>query len=86
MKEAGLADFELVLYTGILAPQGVPRPIVDRLNAEFGKAVRLADVQKIYARVGAVPVTDTPEEFAAHIRSEMVKLGKLVKLSGARID
>lgn len=86
MKEAGLPDFELVLYTGILAPQGVPRPIVDRLNAEFGQAVRLADVQKIYARVGAVPVTDTPEQFSAHIRSEMVKLGNLVKISGARID
>ncbi len=86
MKEAGLPDFELVLYTGILAPRGVPRPIVDRLNAEFGQAVRLADVQKIYARVGAVPVTDTPEQFSAHIRSEMVKLGNLVKISGARID
>lgn len=86
MKEAGLKDFELVLYTGILGPRGLPRPIVDRLNAEFGKAVRLPDIQKVYAKVGAVPVTSTPEEFAAHIRSEMVKLGKLVQLSGARID
>ncbi len=86
MKEAGLKDFELVLYSGILAPRGVPRPIVDRLNAEFGKAVRLPDVQKIYATVGAVPVTNTPEEFAEHIRSEMVKLGRLVQLSGARVD
>lgn len=86
MKEAGLKDFELVLYSGILAPRGVQRPIVDRLNMEFGRAVRLADVQKIYATVGAVPVTNTPEEFSAHIRSEMVKLGNLVKISGARID
>lgn len=86
MKEAGLKDFELVLYTGILAPRGLPRPIVERLNAEFGKAVKLPDVQKIYAKVGAVPITSTPDEFAAHIRSEMVKLGKLVQLSGARID
>ena len=86
MKEAGLKDFELVLYSGILAPRGVPRPVVDRLNAEFGKAVRLPDVQKIYATVGAVPVTNTPEEFAAHIQSELVKLGKLVQLSGARVD
>jgi len=86
MKQAGLKDFELVLYSGILAPRGVPGPIVDKLNAEFGRAVRLPDVQKIYGRVGAVPVTDTPEEFSAHIRSEMIKLGGLVKLSGARID
>ncbi len=86
MKEAGLKDFELVLYTGILAPRGAPRPVVGRLNAEFGKAVRLADIQKIYSNVGAVPVTGTPEDFAAHISTEMSKLGKLVQLSGARID
>jgi tripartite-type tricarboxylate transporter receptor subunit TctC len=86
MKEAGLKDFELVLYTGILAPRGVPRPVVTRLNAEFGKAVRLADIQRIYSNVGAMPVSGTPEDFAAHISSEMAKLGKLVQLSGARID
>jgi tripartite-type tricarboxylate transporter receptor subunit TctC len=86
MKEAGLRDFELVLYTGILAPRGAPRPVVDRLNAEFGKAVRLPDIQKIYSKVGAMPVTSTPGEFAAHISSEMAKLGKLVQISGARVD
>jgi tripartite-type tricarboxylate transporter receptor subunit TctC len=86
MKEAGMKDFELVLYSGILAPRDVPRPVVDKLNAEFGKAVRLPKVQEIYARVGAVPFTNTPEAFAAHIQSEMAKLGKLVALSGARID
>jgi len=86
MKEAGLKDFELVLYSGILMPRGASRPVVDRLNAEFGKAVRLPDVQNVYSKVGAIPVTSTPEEFAAHIQSEMAKLGKLVQLSGARID
>ena len=86
MKEAGLADFELVLYTGILAPRGVPAPIVERLNAEFTKAVQLPEVHKVYAKVGAAPVRSTPQEFEAHIKSEMAKLGKLVQLSGARID
>jgi len=86
MKEAGLPQFELVLYSGILAPRGVPKPVVDRLNAEFGKAVRAAKVQEIYARVGAVAFTSTPAEFATHIKSEFAKLGKLVELSGARID
>ncbi len=86
MKEAGLKDFELVLYTGILAPAGTARPLVDRLNAEFGKAVKLPDVQKVYSKVGAVPVTSTPDAFAAHMSAEMAKLGKLVQLSGARIE
>ncbi len=86
MKEAGLKDFELVLYSGILAPRGVPRSVVDKLNAEFGKAVRSPEVQSIYAKVGALPVTNTPDAFAAHLQSEMVKLGKLVQLSAARVD
>ena len=86
MQEAGLKDFELVLYSGILVPRGVPRPIVDRLNAEFGKAVRAPEVQSVYSKVGAVPVTSTPEELGAHVQSEMTKLGKLVQLSGARVD
>lgn len=86
MKEAGLKDFELVLYSGILAPRGVPRAVVDKLNAEFGRAVRSPEVQAVYAKVGALPVTNTPEEFAAHMQSEMTKLGKLVQLSGARVE
>ena len=86
MKEAGLKEFELVLYTGVLGPRGVPAAIVDRVNAEFAKAVQLPEIQKVYARVGAAPVSSTPEAFAAHIKSEMAKLGKLVQLSGARID
>lgn len=86
MKEAGLKEFELVLYTGILGPAGMARPLVDRLNAEFGKAVKLPDVQKVYTKVGAVPVSSTPDEFAAHMRAESAKLGQLVQLSGARIE
>ena len=86
MKEGGLKDFELVLYSGILAPRDCPRAVVDKLNAELARVVRLADLEKIYTRVGAIAVTNSPEAFAAHINAEMSKLGKLVALSGARID
>src|SRR5688572_7935040 len=47
MKEAGLKDFELVLYSGILVPRGVPRPVVEKLNAEFARAVRSPYVQDV---------------------------------------
>jgi tripartite-type tricarboxylate transporter receptor subunit TctC len=86
MKEAGLKDFELVLYSGILAPRGVPRAVVDKLITEFGRAVRSPEVQAVYAKVGALPVTNTLEEFSAHMQSEMAKLGKLVQLAGARVE
>ena len=86
MKEGGLKEFELVLYSGILAPRDCPRPIVDKLNAEIVRIVRLPELEKIYARVGAIAVTNSPQAFAAHINAEMTKLGKLVALSGARVD
>jgi tripartite-type tricarboxylate transporter receptor subunit TctC len=86
MKEGALKDFELVLYSGILAPRDCPRAVVDKLNAEIGRIVRLPELEKIYGRVGAIAVTSTPEAFATHINAEMIKLGKLVALSGARID
>lgn len=86
MKEAGLKDFELVLYSGILAPRDLPRAVVDRLNTEIGRIVRLPELEKIYSRVGAIAVTNSPEAFASHIQAEMTKLGKLVALSGARVD
>jgi len=86
MKEGGLKDFELVLYSGILAPRDCPRAIVDKLNAELGRIVRLPELEKIFSRVGAIAVTNSPDAFAQHINAEMSKLGKLVALSGARID
>lgn len=86
LQEAGLKDFELVLYSGILGPRGLPRATVDRLNAELGKVVRLPEVETVYERVGALALTNSPEAFARHIDAEMAKLGKLVALSGARID
>lgn len=86
MKEAALKDFELVLFSGILAPRDLPRAVVDKLNAAFANAVRAPEVQSIYAKVGAQPLTNSPEAFAAHIHSEMIKLGRLVKLSGAHVD
>ena len=86
MREAGLKDFELVLYTGILGPPGVPRPVVDRLNAEFAKAVQSPEVREVYRKVGAAPVSSTPDAFATHITAEMRKLGQLVELSGARVE
>jgi tripartite-type tricarboxylate transporter receptor subunit TctC len=86
MQESGLRAFELVLYSGIIAPRDLPRAITDKLNAEIGRIVRLPELEKIYARVGAVVVTNTPDAFAAHMKAEATKIGKLVAISGARID
>lgn len=85
MKET-LPGFEVVLYSGILGPAGLPQPIVSRLNREVAKGVQAADTKKLYAEMGADPVSMSPEEFERHLQAEIVKLGKLVRASGATVD
>ena len=86
ISEAGLKGYEMVLYSGILGPANMPREIVSRLNAEIGKAIRSPELKPILDKVGAEPVTMTPEQFAAHLRSEIEKLGAIVRSVGAHVD
>ena len=55
-------------------------------DAEFAKAVDSPGIRDFFATQGATPITSTPEEFSAHIRAEVVKLGKMVRDSGAKAD
>jgi tripartite-type tricarboxylate transporter receptor subunit TctC len=86
ISEAGLKGYEMVLYSGILGPAGVPREIVGKLNAEIAKVVNSSDFRQTLATIGAEPITMTPEQFTVHVRSEIDKLGAIVKAVGARVD
>ena len=86
IAEAGLPGFEFVLYSGILAPKGLPPTVLAKINSEFAKAVASPEMQQVYGNIGAEPVTDTPTEFAAHINAEIPKMVRAVKLSGATVD
>ena len=86
MVEAGFPDFEASIYFGISAPAGTPREIVARLNAEIGKALGVPEVRQTLLRQGAEPLGGTPEAYAAHIKAEIAKWARVVKISGARID
>ena len=86
IDEGGLKGFDIVLYSGVLGPPGLPAPIVSKLNGELAKAVNASDVKTVYASLGVDPITDTPAEFAAHINSEIAKLGKAVRAAGAHVD
>jgi len=86
IAEAGLPGFEFVLYSGILAPKGLPPALVSKLNAEFAKTVASPEMQQVYGNIGAEGITDKPEEFAAHIQAEIPKMVRAVKLSGATVD
>lgn len=86
IAEAGFPEFDLVSWWGLLAPAGVSRDIIERLHGETIRILNLTDVKQRYANLGADAVTNTPEQFASYIKSEIAKWAKVVKESGARID
>ncbi len=69
-----------------MAPAGTPRPIVDRLNAELGKALQHPEVRERILGVGAEPAHTTPEAFGALIRSEIARWAKVIKAAGVKVD
>ncbi len=86
IAESGLPGFDVMPWFGVVAPAGSPGPIVSRLNTEIANVMRQPEVRKQLADQGAEPVSTTPAEFAAFIQSEIVRWGKVVRESGARIE
>ena len=84
IAESGFQNFEATAWYGIHAPAKTPKPIVNRLNAEFVKALKLPDVQARLSNLGFEIAASTPEYYAKYIRSEIKKWEKVVKVSGAR--
>ena len=86
LAESGLPGYEIGSWQGVFAPAGTPPEIVKRLNAEIVKIINSPDVQKKLLELGAEPVANSPEEFTALVKTEVVKWGDVVKKSGAKVD
>jgi tripartite-type tricarboxylate transporter receptor subunit TctC len=86
IAEAGVPGYEATTWTGIVAPVGMPRAIVMRLNAELNQVVASATFKEKVAAIGSEPMSGTPEQFAEHIRKEHAKWAEVVRRSGAKID
>jgi len=84
MAEAGVPGVEVVSWFGILAPAGTPAPVVTTLNREIVKAMQSQDVQAAMVKLGAEPLTSTPQEFAAYITSERAKWADVVRKAGIK--
>lgn len=78
-----LPGYEMSLWTGLLAPRGTPRPVVERLNGTIAEVLASTDMKERLIGLGAAPLGDTPERFAAFIRHEVERMGEVVKASGA---
>jgi tripartite-type tricarboxylate transporter receptor subunit TctC len=85
-KEAGVDNFVVTIWYGVLAPSGTPRAIVDRLTAELHKALASADLKERLAGAGVEPLTNTPEQFAEFIKAETARYAKVVKDARIRME
>jgi tripartite-type tricarboxylate transporter receptor subunit TctC len=86
IAESGLAGFNATYVLGLMGPAGMPRDIVARLAAECVRAVQRPDTQAWFAQQGMDPVGSTPEAFAARIRSDTERYGKVIRESGMRLE
>jgi tripartite-type tricarboxylate transporter receptor subunit TctC len=86
LAEAGLLDQEADTLQGVLVPAATPRPVVDLLYREIAAIVAEPDMKERFAVLGLEPVASSPEEFAAEIRREITKWGKVIHDAGIRMD
>jgi len=86
IAEAGVPGYLAPTWTGVIAPAGVPRPIVDKLNAAINKALTSEAFKEKFAKIGDEPAGGTPEEFAATIKADSAKWADVVHRSGAKLD
>jgi tripartite-type tricarboxylate transporter receptor subunit TctC len=86
IAESGYQGFEAVTWFGIAGPANLPREIVAKLNADINKALQGAELQKKLGDQGADVAGSTPEAFGKLIRDDMVRWGRIVKESGAKVD
>jgi tripartite-type tricarboxylate transporter receptor subunit TctC len=86
LSEAGLTGFEITSWFGLLAPAGTPAPIIERLNAEAVRVLARADVRATLGAQGLEVASSSPEQFGAHIRSEIAKFSRIAKAAGIKAE
>ena len=79
LDESGLPGFDVTSWYSLVAPAGTPPAVVDRLQKEIARALEAPETKAKLASLGAEPIANTPAEFAAMIKSESAKWGKIVK-------
>ena len=86
MVEAGIPDCIFDGWFAVLVPAGTPKPVIEKLNDGIAKILKMPDVAKQMQNQGADAMVMTPDAFDKFIRSEVVKLGKIVRESGAKAE
>lgn len=86
VAEAGLPGFEVIAWYNMFAPAGTPRGIVNRLNAELNRMLLQPDVRERFKTLGVTPLSGTPEDLAALLKSEIARYAKLINEAGIKLE
>jgi tripartite-type tricarboxylate transporter receptor subunit TctC len=86
MAEAGLAQYEVVLWTSLFAPAGTPKAVLDAIHAQAIKALQNPEVRERMAGLGIDPVGNTPEQLGAILRADLEKWTAVAKSAGVKAD
>ena len=81
-----LKGYQAEAFQGLIAPSGVPRPIIEKLSREIAAIVQSPEIGKTFEASGAVAVGSTPAEFAAFLKTETAKWGKVIKDAGIKLE
>jgi tripartite-type tricarboxylate transporter receptor subunit TctC len=81
-----LTGFDIVLYNGIMGAAGIPRDVTNRLNKELARMITLPSIKEAWANQGADPIVMTPDQVTEHLKSDISKLGKMVRAANAKVD
>jgi tripartite-type tricarboxylate transporter receptor subunit TctC len=86
VAESGLPGYEYWSWMGIGAPAGTPKKIISRLNTEIAKILRTQEARDWFAEQGGEPIIETPEEFAAYIKTEYSRWGAIIREAGIKAE
>lgn len=86
LAESGVPGYDMSPWIGVFAPAGTPKAVIDRLNSEINRALALPDVVKTLENQALDPSPGTVDQFNAAIKADYEKYGKLIKMTGARIE
>ena len=86
IAESGVKGYAVDAWFGIVAPAGVPKELVAKLNAAIVNGLKSADVKQRFGDLGYESIGDSPEQFAATIRADIEKFGRVIKAAGIKAD